>query len=423
MAAQIPGFYYDTEKRKYFRLLPHHAAPTSSFYSASTVEAAAREKQRAEELREETSARQKRKRHAPLKSDAYVRATLFRELGHGAKEEDRRLIYAAGLRGQNVFETEPGRKITALAADSAGQAVVVGTSAGDVRVMPIEEDEEGVLKVNHARVMPLVHSHSAVTSISLSPERHLLATFMGERHPPTIYLTSLANPSSVGIEHQIHSHNRAIWTSSSSPNSECFVLGTSTSAIHLVPHQHVIQHTEYRMKSDVFATCFLPSSSAPTFLAGSRDGDIRLYDVRTSSQARPDITLRHGSTVTHIRALSEVGVIVNGLQRVANYDIRFPHPRSPSSGFAQATRAMRVYDKATRDKEFMIGRGFDVDMERGIMAVADHEHWVNLFSVDTGEKLRSVLGASRWSVPCLGLWFDEGRTWAAEGRELRCFRY
>jgi WD40 repeat protein len=245
---------------------------------------------------------------------------------------------------------------------------------------------------------------------------------MGERQSPGVYITHLNLGSAAGVQHNFHPPIRAVWTSSSSASTEDFVLGTSVAAIHLVPSPHSLQKTEYRIKSDVFATCFLPNTS-PTFLAGSRDGDIRLFDVRTSPQSRPDIVLRHGSTVTHIRALSQVGVVVNGLQRVANYDLRFPHPRSPSSGFAHATKATRVYDKAAREKEFMIGRGFDVDPTSGVMAVADHEHWVNLFSLATGERLRSVLGARKWELPCTGLWFDERRCWGVEGRALKCFAY
>jgi WD40 repeat protein len=243
---------------------------------------------------------------------------------------------------------------------------------------------------------------------------------MGERHYPSTYITPLdPGHTSAGIQVHLSEPHRAIWTSSACPTSEDFVLGTSCAAM-LVQPTHC---TTFRIKSDVFATCFLPDSTTPTFLAGSRDGDIRLFDIRSSPVARPDIVLRHGGTVTHIRALSREGVVVNGLQRVANYDLRYPHPRSPSSRFASATKAVRVYEKATREKEFMIGRGFDVDRERGVMAIADHEQWVNLFSVQTGEKLESPLGRKRWEVPCTGLWFEGDRLWASERRELRCFKY
>ncbi|KAF8540798.1 hypothetical protein BDD12DRAFT_879943 [Trichophaea hybrida] len=128
MPAEIPGFYYDTEKGKYFRVLPHHAAPTSSFYSSSS---------RNEELQHEATHRLKRKRRAPLKSNPYVRATLYRELsGVVSSTEhtvDTQQVYAQGLRQRQVFETDPGVKISAFASDTtAGKtSVVIGSSVGD----------------------------------------------------------------------------------------------------------------------------------------------------------------------------------------------------------------------------------------------------------------------------------------------------
>ncbi|KAF8245799.1 hypothetical protein K440DRAFT_633097 [Wilcoxina mikolae CBS 423.85] len=139
MPTEIPGFYYDTEKGKYFRVLPHHAAPTSSFYSSSSVEQQQREKQRNEELQHEATHRLKRKRRAPLKSNPYVRATLYRELsGVVSSTEhavDTQQVYAQGLRRRQVFETDPGVKISAFASDTtAGKtSVVIGSSVGDVR--------------------------------------------------------------------------------------------------------------------------------------------------------------------------------------------------------------------------------------------------------------------------------------------------
>jgi len=41
-AAAIPGFYYDEAKKKYFKILPNHVAPTGAKYS---VEAAKREEE------------------------------------------------------------------------------------------------------------------------------------------------------------------------------------------------------------------------------------------------------------------------------------------------------------------------------------------------------------------------------------------
>lgn len=37
MATSIPGFYFDTAKGKYFKILPNHIAPGGSKYSQQSV--------------------------------------------------------------------------------------------------------------------------------------------------------------------------------------------------------------------------------------------------------------------------------------------------------------------------------------------------------------------------------------------------
>lgn len=266
---------------------------------------------------------------------------------------------------------------------------------------------------------PQIYLHSQVTSISLSSE-WLLCTSMGERCHPEIHLSHLSH-TYPGQTHALSSV-RSVWASSASSVSPSFAVGTSSSAIHLVAHPHTTQQTSHRIKSDVFATCFLPDSST-TFLAGSRDGDMRLFDVRSpTAQQRGEIVVRHGGTVTHIRALSSASIVVNGLGRCAAYDLRYPHPKSPSASFALATLATRVYAGAVGEKEFMIARGFDVDLVGGgeLMAVADSERWMRMFSLVTGEELRSW----RWESYCVALSFDgERRLWASSGKSVECLTY
>ena len=147
---------------------------------------------------------------------------------------------------------------------------------------------------------------------------------------------------------------------------------------------------------------------------------MRLFDVRTPLKQKGEIVVRHGGTVSHIRALSSASVIVNGLSRCAAYDLRYPHPRSPSASFAQATRAVRVYDRAVGKREFMIGHGFDVDHAGEVMVRADCECWIRMFSVVTGEELKRW----KWKDVCTGLVFDgERRLWASAGKAMECFTY
>ena len=42
MASQHPGFYFDENKRKYFKILPNHQAPQGAKYSKEAIKKASR---------------------------------------------------------------------------------------------------------------------------------------------------------------------------------------------------------------------------------------------------------------------------------------------------------------------------------------------------------------------------------------------
>lgn len=42
MASQLPGFYFDENKRKYFKILPNHQAPQGAKYSKEAIKKASR---------------------------------------------------------------------------------------------------------------------------------------------------------------------------------------------------------------------------------------------------------------------------------------------------------------------------------------------------------------------------------------------
>lgn len=301
---------------------------------------------------------------------------------------------------------------------------------------------------------------------------------MGDREKPNIFLTMLppspsaATPAvppqgpgqAVGVHHRFKPAVGAIWASAAAPPSSPIgnmLAGTSVGVVHIEPRPHGFGAHLYSIKSDVFAVEFLPSSPAPApavaaaagaaaagpadpnvFLCGARDGCVRLFDVRVPSAAgsnsdprKGEMLLHHGGPVTHLRALAAQSVVVGGLQRVATYDLRTPHPPSPSSSYAQPTRAVCVFDGAVPPGSSTVGLGFAADAARGILAVADQDRHVSLWSLSSGLRLPSVLddgqegarGRHQWTAPCRALVFDgsvhPGRLWASDGRSLVCFSF
>ncbi|RPA99536.1 hypothetical protein L873DRAFT_1806390 [Choiromyces venosus 120613-1] len=87
---EIPGYYYDTEKGKYFKILPNHAGPSPSssgpaFYTPSAI--AQRESKRVKETPNDIANHEyPRARYRPsvmMSNSPYIHSTLDRELGIG----------------------------------------------------------------------------------------------------------------------------------------------------------------------------------------------------------------------------------------------------------------------------------------------------------------------------------------------------
>ncbi|KAM3422781.1 hypothetical protein BST61_g263 [Cercospora zeina] len=79
----IPGYYFDEEKKKYFKITSDHAAPIDAKYSKANVQ---REKQEKRALKkqkfEERVIRKQTVNQAKSLTSALLKTTLQRELGH-----------------------------------------------------------------------------------------------------------------------------------------------------------------------------------------------------------------------------------------------------------------------------------------------------------------------------------------------------
>jgi len=262
-------------------------------------------------------------------------------------------------------------------------------------------------------------------------------TFLGERAHPSIYYTRLPEDNAVdtalpaGVVSVLNSA-RAIWTSCASPHSSGeFLLGTSSSVVHITDLPHETPQRHIRTFSDVFSCRFLPENHG-VFVCGARDGAIRLFDMRVNTgdsreMARPEIRAYHGSAVTDIRTMSALDVLANGVGKCCMYDLRFPHPATPLAAFAEPTRAAVTYPAISRHQAQIPGLGFGVNAERGVIVVATQEKSLELYSVGTGKRLKWVGQDGRFKIPCKALSFHTTRPgdleslFVANGESIDCY--
>lgn len=194
-------------------------------------------------------------------------------------------------------------------------------------------------------------------------------------------------------------------------------LGVSTGVICMREHPNDWDHHLFLTGSDVFAVEYLPAEPS-VLLSGSRDGAMRLFDmrVRQTDIGQSNLVVRHKSSITHIRHLDEVTMVVHGPQKCALYDLRFPHLRSPSEAFTELTNPVMTYEKVHGGKVHMLMLGFDVCKERQLMVAASEDQRVRLFSMVTGDELESTLGKNPFSYDSKVLRFcSEEQSGGVEG--------
>ncbi|KAF8430039.1 hypothetical protein EV426DRAFT_713045 [Tirmania nivea] len=521
-APELPGFYYDPERHKYFRILPNHLAPrNSSFYTRNTVaDLKASEQSKAQAALATSIAAARAHRHH--RANPFLRATLFRELGTAGNPEQVcetvRETYARSLcrrkslipgmgaeKGLRCFDVMPGMRGTVEEREGWGELEEGGNSWGDASTTGPGGEGEGMeslilavggangkvlfsryfvdqncgelLRGDYSGVgLNMVPVSETITSITFSAEGKICTTTLGGYNPPCAALFQL--PTTSHLNHNsvefIVPPARSIWcsttnlppppTSSRSPFTEphpsssspaaTFALGTSSGITLIMPAQFGYVNTSYPVPSDVFALAYLPtttsssffsssssrtaSASSTTLLSASRDGGIRIHPPTTSPQNTTPI-IHHGSLLTHLHPhpTSPHLLLAKGPQKTALYDLRFPHPASPSMSFKNPTRTVLTYEDLLDPSGYQVDEGWDVSSDGGLMAgiaKAMGKAEVGLWSVLTGRRLRfkserkdeggegegEGSGRRRREKKRMG---GEGGRWVVEEGGAKCIRF
>ncbi|KAK5702814.1 hypothetical protein LTR97_003760 [Elasticomyces elasticus] len=99
----IPGFYYDTEKKKYFKITANHAAPPEAKHSLSNVRREAREtkKRKLDDRKRQKAAKQTVQR-SRISRDALCYSSLGRELGQVLASGELEAAVLANLRPERI---------------------------------------------------------------------------------------------------------------------------------------------------------------------------------------------------------------------------------------------------------------------------------------------------------------------------------
>jgi len=429
----IPGFYFDAIKGKYFKEQPHHLVPTGAKYSQSTVKTVREEEQRERQALARAAERKQKLVQRSQILSRVGKVTLGREagLGHLGTAGRARLlydaraeIYATSLRSNwhRDFEKVVGRDvISAFAYDNLTGDIIVGHDnehSGHTLSTFHHEDKQIYRPV-------YVRPRSEITSISISDGGRvaLVTTFGGTMPDPRnghsrdvpaeIHIMVLTGNETAPpiLEHGLspagrldcdlrisyfHTPGTDVWTSSANPllpNS--FAVGMSDKVVLYSNAESGVWDDSHKMY------CSSPAYSlewlAPQLLTiGQRDGTVKLWDTRSDRRASAALVLQHPGPVSHIQSADPSRLVVNGrcpTDGLCMYDLRHLAPLKEQKRKRDAksvrqqnnTQPLIVYEHEGNLRSV----GFDISVESGLIAAVDAKNRVKMYTLHGGKRVHS----------------------------------
>lgn len=159
-------------------------------------------------------------------------------------------------------------------------------------------------------------------------------------------------------------------------------------------------HTRFHgsKTAEIFSLDFL-AQNPHVILAAGRSRDIAVLDTRLKQHSGAASYIRHTSSVAHVRSVGNYGVLAAGPESaMAIYDIRFgshdadSHPKPHGKKHRPQPLPVVTFPEY-KNEAHVLGVGFDVSDSKGgglgIVAAAQDDGTVGLFSLASGKKLRS----------------------------------
>jgi WD40 repeat protein len=370
----IPGFYYDTEKKKYFKIQKADASrglDLNCKYSVQNI----RKREREERILEKASAQAKKARKERVHrqhASSLTQICQERELGTRSRSYYMHsswpdaCISGVSPKPKKVVDRLPGPPVRFFDQDPVSKTMYIVHGENSIKrrplhtthvpILPHDLDEDDYLHNLPLSFEPwdeLQRTTSAVSSLTYLPATGALATTtLGSDRAPVVYLSDPERDGPYVGQQFTPKNCSAIWAAAARPtsfsslssgtpasNTEHLAVGASFSLLLFTRSATGTWDTSTplsNLPSDVLALDWI---SHNTVALGCRDGSIRLYDARSGGSSH---ILTHPFPVSKIkRADDETRFVVSGLNDTLHlYDIRSPRVIS-----AKDAKRTNHYDK------------------------------------------------------------------------------
>ena len=441
MPADLPGYYFDAAKNRYFKVQANHVAPSGAPYSRQAIKA----EKLIQKTKQQEAASRLSKDASTVKRSNLLRHPLLifdRRLGNLQKNcvSSAAEYYAASLNENEV--AMPGIRNCSgrFAVEEISGRLFAGVTAGPVVLTagrqrtgqqttsphPADFSHEGGKWPNCPNEDPpgYLYAPPFFSALSLPINGLVLpatpvCTFCtyddltAERS--TLYMTDYREQRLLSFNFPFLVLDLAL-----SPSRSCLAIA-SRRGIHTVndfsPYRYFNPRSRQRLHRRVHHTSIRSEQMVVEFkdehvlMSGARTGKVMLCDTR-SMPAQSTTRIQHSNAITGLAALSDGNrILVNGMAGMKIYDLRFaPSPsdvhRSQDSasnphskqiyhyGFEPTPSVLTFNIPPTRwQNHYGLGFAYDPELNIALCASSDgHQyHRVGLWSTVTGNMLKSPL--------------------------------
>ncbi|KAI8371324.1 WD40-repeat-containing domain protein [Radiomyces spectabilis] len=414
---EIPGFYYDEEKNKYFKIMPTGPYSLAAIKKARESKAAVRQDivstSQSSKLPKKRSCaydlnlalfcrqRETQIRQLPLRSIGQGSKTLYRQLKPNTEVQIRSLSDAnmecrsscldatsypdhgevivsvsGNVVGHYGFQTDPFFHMWKLQSWEMSSLV---TSLKFSQTFELYGNQRRTLISttlgNSSNVPAQLSRHSYPIPQSLSNEEaEELAEQLDDDHPATVkHLTAAffrrqSYMPDLQLDCLFHSDRDSFWTSSSSIENNIIIAGGDKGVYHLTSQFDNI--TQIKVRSSVLATHIVKSQPSCVWL-GSRNGNIHQFDVRYARALRKPL-FQQSSSVTNVVSLDHFSSGHRILAASMDGSLNIWDVRNGKTPIRELRGHINHYCQEL---------AFDLDVSSNIVTVAGSDHRLRLWSL------------------------------------------
>ncbi|KAF2464628.1 uncharacterized protein BDR25DRAFT_296593 [Lindgomyces ingoldianus] len=435
---EIPGFYFDEDKKKYFRITTGHTG-TTTVYTADKLKSKEKHKCRATAKADKQKQAQKETIRSHNTFLPYLaRSCLAREIG----ARPQRSYYAQHAWSAAVasgfqpvvlapeslpryWDIDPVTNCLYVACEDGSVRHARLMTAAQRRNQPQHKRAPSIQYENFKLAQMLSRLTSQISSLNYVPTSGtLVVTTLGGDRPPIVHLSDPGRDSP-GVAEQFTPRNiSTIWTSAPRPsfsisdnsvpeNALEYVAAGASQSLMLFTRRSLgtwTPSTPLKLSTDIQALTWL----SPNVLAlGCRDTAIHIYDLRSRGSSH---ILTHTSPISCLRPADDfTRLVCSGLNdTLMLYDMRmpaalckttrtsFPPPNGRQVNIKRKRKRPIALDPLRTNPhtpsqpvlQFPYANvddpelGFDVHARLGLVAGVDEDGRMIIWSLRTGEELR-----------------------------------